>query len=349
MDEAPARFGQDPALGRHLAQIFSTDTGGNRGMSANMAVMRIVAGITTMVPGIYALCHRGVGGTASARYCYSIWLRHLVQARRYQPWRFPRSVAELGPGDSLGIGLAALICGADRYLGFDVIKYASEARNLAVFDELVALFKARADIPDAEEFPRVKPYLGSYDFPSHILTEEWLDAALDPDRLARIRAAASDMGRPGSPVRYVVPWHDASQIERASVDMIFSQAVLEHVDDLDRTYAAMRDWLRPGGIMSHQIDFRCHGTADDWNGHWTCSDLHWRLIRGGRPYLINRQPRSTHLDLLKRHGFELVYEQIRELPSVLDRSDLAPRFRLLSDTDLTTSGAHMLSRFGPAA
>lgn len=302
-----------------------------------------------MVPGIYALCHRGAGGTSSARYCYSVWLRHLVKAGSQDSWRFPRSVAELGPGDSLGIGLAALICGAERYLGFDVVEYASDARNLAVFDELVALFEARADIPDAEEFPEVKPYLDDYGFPGHILTGEWLAAALDPARLAHIRAAVAEMGRPDSPVRYAVPWHDASRIERASIDMIFSQAVLEHVDDLDGAYAAMGDWLRPGGVMSHQIDFRCHGTADSWNGHWACSDLHWRLIRGGRPYLINRQPHSAHLDLLKRHGFELVHEQPRELPSTLSRRDLAVRFRQLSDSDLTTSGAYMLSRPRPAA
>lgn len=32
--------------------------------------------------------------------------------------------------------------------------------------------------------------------------------------------------------------------------MIFSQAVLEHVDDLEHTYKTLYRWLKKGGIMS---------------------------------------------------------------------------------------------------
>lgn len=34
----------------------------------------------------------------------------------------PDTVAGLGPGDSLGFGLAALISGADKYFAFDVVE-----------------------------------------------------------------------------------------------------------------------------------------------------------------------------------------------------------------------------------
>ena len=71
--------------------------------------------------------------------------------------------------------------------------------------------------------------------------------------------AMLDAGNPS--LRYAAPWRDASVMQPGSLDLIFSQAVMEHVDDLPATYAACRDWLRPGGLMSHQIDFRCHGTA----------------------------------------------------------------------------------------
>ena len=41
-----------------------------------------------------------------------------------------------------------------------------------------------------------------------------------------------------------VPWNDSKIIENDSVDMIFSQAVLEHVKDLKHTYDAMYKWVK---------------------------------------------------------------------------------------------------------
>ena len=123
--------------------------------------------------------------------------------------------------------------------------------------------------------------------------------------------------------------------------MVYSQAVLEHVNDLEGTYQSLCKWLKPGGIMSHVIDFRCHGCAEQWNGHWSYSDLTWKLIRGKRPWLINRASHDIHLALLKEHGFDVVYELIEHaIPSRgIDRSRLAPGFRDISDEDLQTSGA----------
>ena len=121
--------------------------------------------------------------------------------------------------------------------------------------------------------------------------------------------------------------------------MLYSQAVLEHVDDLPGTYRAMRLWLKPDGLASHQIDFRCHNTAREWNGHWKYSDLTWRLIRGQHSYLLNREAFSTHTRLLAEHGFEIVGSQAARSESPIAKTDLARRFRHLSDEDLTTSSA----------
>ena len=79
-------------------------------------------------------------------------------------------MVELGPGDSLGIGLAALLSGVERYIALDVIQYASDAQNLRIFEELIALFKDRAPIPDEAEFPLVRPLLPSYAFPADLVT-----------------------------------------------------------------------------------------------------------------------------------------------------------------------------------
>jgi SAM-dependent methyltransferase len=268
-----------------------------------------------------------------------VWLRHLVMAHQNGLDAHPRVVAELGPGDSLGIGLAALISGCERYFGLDLVEFANNKRNLQVFEELLALFKARAPIPNEAELPNVKPTLPGYAFPSDILDDERLTHALARERLDRIRGSLARVNQVDSLVQYRAPWRQANLLENHSIDMIFSQAVLEHIDDLWGTYQAMGLWLKPSGFLSHQIDFKCHGTAVEWNGHFAYGDLTWRLIRGRRPYLLNREPHSAHLEALTKLGYRIVCDQKVRSPSRLQASDLAPRFRGLSEEDLTTSGA----------
>src|SRR5262249_16619127 len=91
--------------------------------------------------------------------------------------------------------------------------------------------------------------------------------------------------------------------------------------------------------MSHQIDFKCHGTSDEWNGHWCYSDLTWKIIKGKRRYLLNREPHSTHIALLKKENFTIVCDRTVRSKSNMTRSALAPRFRSMSEDDLTTSGS----------
>lgn len=302
-----------------------------------MSLKPLLEGAATLLPGVQRLARRRTGGTDSARYCYSVWLRHLVLAERHGLSAFPACVAELGPGDSLGIGLAALLSGAERYLGLDLVAHAGLERNVAVLEELIELFARRTSIPGEEEFPEVKPRLARYEFPAGILTAGRLAGSLGAARLERIRRAVRAPGA-GAMIEYCAPWFDAARIKPASVDMIFSQAVLEHVDDLEAAYGAMRRWLKPGGLMSHQIDFRSHGFAAQWNGHWAYSELAWRIVRGGRPYLLNREPRSTHRRLLAAHGFRIAFEQSVTRPSGIGRQRLARRFRAMSEEDLTTAG-----------
>ena len=105
---------------------------------------------------------------------------------------------------------------------------------------------------------------------------------------------------------YVAPWDASDRVRPASVDLLVSQAVLEHVDDVDAAYGAMRRWLKPNGVMSHRIDYTCHGITRDWYGHWTVSPALWRIVRGKRAYLISRPPHSAHVVAMQQNGFEIV-------------------------------------------
>ncbi len=303
----------------------------------DLRLKAVLSGMSTYLPGVDLAGF--TGGTDSARYCYAVWMRHWVRATRAANRRgCPRVVAELGPGDSLGIGLAALLSGAQRYVALDLVRYSAPAKNLQIFDELAQLLSARTPIPDASEFPFLYPRLDSYEFPASLG-----GAAPSPERLAAIRRSIEQPEAANSLIRYQAPWTAAGVIEEASVDYIFSQAVLEHIDDLQGVYAAMWRWLKPGGLMTHQIDFKCHGKAAVWNGHWAYPEPIWKLIVGRRPYLLNRQPHSVHLALLRRQGFEILEDAVEHTASLLRREQLNPRLRGLTDEDLTTSGAFIVA------
>lgn len=312
-------------------------------------IFPLLKGLSTYLPGLGTGIRKNrerSDGTASARYCYSVWLRHLTMAHQNRLPANPQVVAELGPGNSLGVGLAALLSGARKYYSLDVVNYAANKGNTKIFEELVELFKKRTQIPGEGEFPEAKPYPSSYEFPSHILTEERLNQALKQSRIELLRNAVSTLGQHNdddSPISYFIPWHDSEVIKKGSVDLVYSQAVLEHIDNLDICYQALSQWLKPGGYLSFQIDFKCHETATEWNGHWGYSDIVWRTIRGRRPYLLNREPHSTHIRLIQEFGFEVICDLKVEMPSRIERKHLAPRFRSLSDEDLTTSGAYLLA------
>src|SRR6266404_8259022 len=124
--------------------------------------------------------------SVSAEFSYSLFLRHYVIRSQLRPPQPGETVAELGPGSSIGFGMSALIAGAARYHAYDLAAHFDTATNLKIFDALVALFKARAPIPHEGEFSRIFPFLDDYSFPAN-LGDEWLSAALAPERLAAFR------------------------------------------------------------------------------------------------------------------------------------------------------------------
>jgi len=63
--------------------------------------------------------------------CYEVWLKHPTLLWENQLQAIPNTVAELGPGDSLGVGLAALLSGASKFYVLDVVLFANQTRNPA--------------------------------------------------------------------------------------------------------------------------------------------------------------------------------------------------------------------------
>ena len=128
-------------------------------------------------------------------------------------------------------------------------------------------------------------------------------------------------------------------IKKETVDLILSQSVLEHVVDLENTYRSSYLWLRPKGMMSHQIDYTSHKLSKRWNGFRKYSELMWKLINGKRTFLINRQPHSVHRNLLIKNNFEIKCELKNYRNGGIRRKELSEFWKDISDDDLNCSGA----------
>lgn len=311
-----------------------------------MKIRPVVKGLLTFIPGSENILPvKKTGGTDTAYYCYSVWIKHLTMLWENGVHSMPNTLAELGPGDSIGIGLAAMLSGVNKYFALDVVEYSNTDFNLKIFDELVSLFKNRASRVH-KGWPEIVGYLDENRFPSHILTDERLSVSLADERITQLRSLIENPGRESKEltIKYMVPWSESNVIEKESVDLIMSHSVLEHVVDLEAAYHAFYSWLKPGGIMSHQIDFTSHGLSEKWNGYRAYSEFLWKIIVGKRKYLINRQPVSVHLNLMDKYDFDVFCLMKNNKPNGIEREELSSYWKDISNDDLACSGAFIQAK-----
>jgi SAM-dependent methyltransferase len=226
-----------------------------------------------------------------------------------------KQLLEYGPGDVPGVALLMIAHGAERVTCVD--RFA-----------LVSMTQKNADI--------LLELLGRLD-----------DGA---------RARASQCFRqPGQPlsgfnperIRYLIQPSGLSELN-SEVDLVFSRAVLEHVNDLDATFDDMARALQPDGIMLHQVDLKSHGLhrrnpLDFLN--WPPTLWSWMHSHKGVP---NRWRVNRYRDATQRIGFETVLMQPTELvdASIVNevRPYLASPFKSLSDADLSWLGFWLIGR-----
>ena len=310
-------------------------------------IIPIVKGLLSYIPAISRLRNPSpTGGTINSRYCYSVWMRHLIAAHKNGLQTIPHTIAEFGPGDSIGMGLAALLSGSERYYALEVYKYWDTERNVQIFDELVELFRNRTAVPDTAEFPRVVPVADDYSFPYHILTDEHLQKCLAKERLEKIRNELlnPEINEGMQYIKYFIPWYDKKIAETATVDFIISQSVLQFVDDIDETYAAMNSWLKPGGFMSHVVDFSSHLITKKWNAHWNFSNFEWKLVKGKKILRLNRAPLSEHVALNEKHHFKVLQINAYSKESQLTFKQFSKGYKPLAESDISVHSMFIQSK-----
>lgn len=277
---------------------------------------------------------------------FALWLRTIDFLRRERvPVAELKNVVEVGPGDSLGIGMMALLTVATAYTALDHRQMVASISNKKILNELISLLIQKTNIPGDEDNPKMYPKLSDYAITSELLAT----LHISPDHInavgRKIEGVLKSLQDPtfDTPmIRYGVLNNWSQFLRKDSADFIFSNAVMEHVDDTRGMYQLHYSWLKSGGYAFHVIDFKSHGTAPGWDGHWAYGKAEWGLVRGASKYLINRLSCSEHLNLLTASGFDILKCERYRARSTISRSQLSSDFSSMSDEDLGTSTAVVL-------
>ena len=243
-------------------------------------------------------------------YAIAVFRDHYARAASPPPGF---SYLELGPGDSLASAAIAWAHGASEGWLIDAGSYA--ARDIRRYRPLLEKLSAMNLPRDAAEL---------------------LDCRSVREMLDRTHCAYREDGLAG-----------LQAVRSQSLDMIFSQAVLEHVPraEFDATLAEMKRALKPAGVGSHVVDFKDHLGASLHNlrfgdGLW---ERPWFAKRSG--FYTNRLRYSEVVAAFRKAGFAVETVVRREWPAPpLARAYLAPAFRALSDEDLRIFGATIVVR-----
>lgn len=217
---------------------------------------------------------------------------------------------ELGCGDSLLSAPIAHIFGAGRCYLVDAGDFAS--RDMSPFGDLLELL--------AFEGREVTPLAGARD---------WNEV------LSRCNASYLVNGLEG-----------LRSIPSASVDFVWSHAVLEHVrlGEFSETQKELRRVLREGGCCSHTVDLTDHFNGQLNNLRFPEARWEGRLFASSGFY-TNRIRFREMMEIFRSSGFEVKQISVRaweKLP--IDRKRLDAKFSALPEEDLLTHGFDVVLR-----
>ena len=129
-----------------------------------------------------------------------------------------------------------------------------------------------------------------------------------------------------------------------SFDIIYSQAVLEHVrrDEFFETMQQCRRLLKPNGVMSHVVDFKDHLEV----GSIIYAYLHAYGSKIGLPqkvFYTNRLRFSEIVKICEASGFTIKTANLSRYEVIpISRKKLASEFSKLTDDDLSISEVHLV-------
>jgi ubiquinone/menaquinone biosynthesis C-methylase UbiE len=126
---------------------------------------------------------------------------------------------------------------------------------------------------------------------------------------------------------------DIKSLPDSSVDIIISISLLEHVYDLEKAFKEMKRVLKKDGHMFHSIDLRDHFFFDYPLHFLRYSPWWWKNFCTKPETFTNRHRLPYYLDLIKEHGFEILYKNTESTKQETDKIGLHETFRKYSQEE----------------
>jgi SAM-dependent methyltransferase len=225
-----------------------------------------------------------------------------------------RTVLELGPGNSLLTSLFAASLGAARTRLVDVTQLADT--DVSLFAKAAGLLKKKGmQIPD----------IGGCKSTQEIMRE--LGASYETDGIKSLSA-----------------------IPDASVDFMFSGAVLQHIrlNEFPELLRHMRRILKPAGVAAHTIDFRDHLQRGLNNLRF--SERVWESsFMASSGFYTNRIPWPRMKLMFEKSGFSVEVKRLQFWPHGLptQQRKMAMPFKQMPAEDLQVNASHVVLRPQP--
>ena len=239
-------------------------------------------------------------------YAKGVFTKHLSRACLLEKeGNIDRVVMELGPGESLFSALLAKSYFFKSSLLIDAGNYA---------------------LPSLKEYKNFSKWLANEGLPCPQINDCFsidamlsvLDSEFLTDGLNSLRSLSDE-----------------------TVDLIFSQAVLEHVRKNEFAKIAKEFWrvLKPGGVSTHVIDFNDH--LEDSINHLRFSDQIWEADwMASSGFYTNRIRLGEMLLVFEDQGFKVDVLEKKEWEIIpIPKEHLYSRFKAMADSELKISGA----------
>jgi len=220
-----------------------------------------------------------------------------------------KTIVEYGPGDFPGVAILLVAFGAKKVYCVDRFPLINLSdKNRLVYQELLKLLGEDAQIALSDLFVDQR-------FPRTVLDSAKIEYVVRPNGFSDLHAQA---------------------------DLVFSRAVLEHVNDLAGTFNDMVQAMRPGSCAAHLVDLRSHGLhRRNPLDFLELSPLIWSLMYSHKG-VPNRWRANKYREILSGLVLDDVEVSATTLASQSDvasvRPHLAPLFVQLGDDDLACLG-----------
>ena len=216
-------------------------------------------------------------------------------------------ILEIGPGNTLLLASIFILNGADRVYLVDSYKQIfNDSLNSILYNQIIKKLQSKHHIHDIKDFQAIK---------------------------GKIIYFSNN------------PIETFNQLRNSSVDLIFSNAVLEHVSELNLTIKKISMLLKQGGYTFHHIDLKDHYHTNDkcYLNFLKYSDRIWNFIGN-----TNRIRYSEFITLFGKNKFDILEIEQHKTKSILKIKEIKPnfnkRFRNINENDLSILDFNILAK-----